>query len=144
MIKYYRFCCRIRIADDHVEEVPGGEFLAIEEGSASDRQKQFADSRVNQFSDWFHESPALMAHLRALEKGKSLDVRRRLVDTEAACKATGVDAKTLYRWRREGRLTAHRLTWSAAGARWSAGWDVLELPPTGSGPPPRKNFPEPS
>ena len=131
MINYYRFCCRIRIADEYADEVPGGDFLAVEDGRAKDRQSQFKSSRVAYDSDWFYETPALLAHVRALATGRDGDVRRRLVDTAAAEVYTGVDKQTLYRWRREGRLS-----WHVLGGR-SAGWDVLELPPAGSGPPPR-------
>lgn len=135
MINYYKFCCRIRIADEYADEVPGGEFLAVEEGRAKDRREQFADARVNEISDWFHETPALVAHIRALQTGRSGDTRRRLVDTEAAETYTGVGKQTLYRWRREGRLSWHHL--DAYGR--SAGWDILELPRKGSGPPPKRS-----
>lgn len=133
MINYYRFCCRIRIADEYADEVPGGEFLAVENGSAKEVREQFASARVNEFSDWFHETPALLAHILAAQQGRSGDVRARLVDTEAAMVYTGRDRATLYRWRREGRLTWHK---TQLGARWYAMWDVLELPARGSGPPP--------
>lgn len=132
MINYYRFCCRIRIADEYADEVPGGEFLAVEEGRAKDRQAQFEDARISEDSDWFRETPALVAHVRALKAGDHRDIRHRLVGTGDAMRYTGVDAQTLYRWRREGRLSWHRL-----GPGRSVGWDVLELPRPGSGPPPR-------
>ncbi|MGW0682895.1 helix-turn-helix transcriptional regulator [Streptomyces sp. NPDC002754] len=132
MINYYRFCCRIRIADEYADEVPGGEFLAVEEGRARDRQEQFADGRISGDSDWFRETPALVAHVRALKAGDTRDIRHRLVSTSDAMRYTGVDSQTLYRWRREGRLSWHRL-----GPGRSAGWDVVELPRAGSGPPPR-------
>lgn len=131
-ISYYRFCCRIRIADADAEEVPGGEWLAIEVGDLRERQEQFAEARVNEFSDWFNETPALLAHVRALQTDRGPDVRSRLVDTEAACVYTGRDRQTLYRWRREGRLTGYHL--DAGLVR--VGWDVLELPVKGAGPPP--------
>lgn len=133
-INYYRFCCRIRIADEYADEVPGGEFLAIEVGDIRERQEQFADSRLNEFSDWFHESPALLAHIRALQTDRSPEVRPRLVDTEAACVYTGRDRHTLYRWAREGRITRYEVR-RGSGAL-NRGWDVLELPARGSGPPP--------
>ncbi len=130
MINYYRFCCRIRIADEYADEVPGGEFLAVEDGRAEERRQQFADSRVNEFSDWFYESPALRAHIRAICAGDFRDVRERLIDTAAACKAIGRDRQTLYRWLREGRLTAYELPMRAKvwGTTSRAGWDFLELP----------------
>ena len=120
MINYYRFCCRIRIADEYAEEVPGGEFLAVEDGRASDRRAQFADTRVNDVSDWFTESPALLAHVRALQTGRTPDVRPRLVDTEAACLFTGRSRQDLYGLLQRGRLTSY----SERGHRL---WDVLEL-----------------
>ncbi|WP_432112839.1 hypothetical protein [Streptomyces sp. S1] len=129
-ISYYRFCCRIRIADELADEVPGGEFLAIEVGDLRERHQQFADARLNEFSDWFTETPALAAHIRALQTDRLGEVRFRLVDTKAAEVYTGRDRQTLYRWRREGRLT-----WHGRGSG-QAKWDVLELPPRGSGPPP--------
>ncbi|MFE6222992.1 helix-turn-helix transcriptional regulator [Streptomyces sp. NPDC057854] len=132
-ISYYRFCCRIRIADADAEEVPGGEWLAIEVGDIRERHEQFADARLNPFSDWFNETPALLAHVRALQTDRSSDVRRRLVDTEAAVLYTGRDRQTLYRWAREGRITRHKV----GGAGRRVMWDVLELPPSGSGRPPQ-------
>lgn len=125
MINYYRFCCRIRIADEYADEVPGGEFLAVENGNAKDRKKQFADTRVNDISDWFYESPALLAHIRALQTGRPLEVRPRLVNTLDACVYTGRDRQTLYRWAREGRVTKHPLAFLTG--RHRVGWDVLEL-----------------
>ncbi|MFF5973710.1 hypothetical protein ACFY7C_19495 [Streptomyces sp. NPDC012769] len=132
-ISYYRFCCRIRIADEYAEEVPGGEFLAIEVGDIRERHAQFADARLNEFSDWFHETPALLAHVRALQTDRGADVRHRLVDTEAAMVYTGRDRQTLYRWRREGRLSWN---YQRAGRGRRAMWDILELPPLGATPPP--------
>ncbi len=96
MINYYRFCCRIRIADEYAEEVPGGEFLAVEDGRASERREQFAGTRVNDVSDWFGESPALLAHVRALQTGRSPELDRRLVDTEAAMIYTKRSKQDLY------------------------------------------------
>lgn len=120
MINYYRFCCRIRIADEWAEEVPGGEFLAVETGEARDRREQFADTRVSEVSDWFGESPALLAHIRALQTGRTPDVRPRLIDTEAAMLFTGRTRQDLYRLAVTGRLT-RRYRGRAVQ------WDVLEL-----------------
>lgn len=134
-ISYYRFCCRIRIADADAEEVPGGEWLAIEVGDIRERHEQFAEARVNELSDWFTETPALTAHIRALQTDRSADTRTRLVDTEAAMVYTGKDQQTLYRWRREGRLSWHQRKAMVKGGV-QALWDILELPPRGSGAPP--------
>lgn len=120
MINYYRFCCRVRIADEYASEVPGGEFLAVEDGRASDRRDQFADTRVSEFSDWFTESPALLAHIRALQTGRSPDARSRLVETDAAKLFTGRSRQDLYGLMQRGRLTSHK----RGGRRL---WDVLEL-----------------
>lgn len=124
MINYYRFCCRIRIADEYADEVPGGEFLAVEDGRASDRREQFADARLNEISDWFQETPALLAHIRALQTGRVPDVRPRLVDTEAACLFTGRSRQDLYGLRARGKLTAHWGNWGSGPRR---AWDILEL-----------------
>lgn len=124
MINYYRFCCRIRIADEYAQEVPGGEFLAVEDGRASDARERFADSRVSEFSDWFTESPALLAHVRALQTGRSPEVDRRLVDTEAAMIYTNRTKQDLYALRKRGRLTEYR---RPLGASYRTMWDVLEL-----------------
>ncbi|GHG09953.1 helix-turn-helix transcriptional regulator [Streptomyces hydrogenans] len=132
-ISYYRFCCRIRIADANAEEVPGGEWLAIEVGDLRERHEQFSDARLNEFSDWFTETPALMAHIRALQTDRSADVHPRLVDTEAAAVYIGRDRDTLYRWAREGRITRHKI----GGAGRRVMWDILELPPRGSDRPPQ-------
>lgn len=53
----------------------------------------------------------------------------RLVDSEAAALWIGRDRHTLYRWHAEGRITRH-------GTRRAALWDLAELPPAGSPPPP--------
>lgn len=124
MINYYRFCCRIRIADEYAEEVPGGEFLAVEDGRALDARERFADTRVSEFSDWFGESPALLAHIRALQTGRSPDVRARLVETDAAILFTGRSRQDLYALNQRGRLTTYR----RAERRM---WDVLELESVG-------------
>jgi hypothetical protein len=124
LINYYRFCCRIRIADEYAQEVPGGEFLAVEDGRASEARERFADTRVSEFSDWFTESPALLAHVRALQTGRSPDVRTRLVDTEAAILYTKRTKQDLYALRKRGRLTEYRRT---LGASYATMWDVLEL-----------------
>lgn len=124
MINYYRFCCRIRIADEYASEVPGGEFLAVEDGHARDRQDQFADARVSPDSDWFRETPALVAHVRALATGRPAEVERRLVDTEAAMIYTKRTKQDLYGLAKRGRLTKYR---RPLGASYRAMWDVLEL-----------------
>lgn len=124
MINYYRFCCMIRIADAGAEEIPGGEFLATEDGDARDRQTQYADTRQSADSDWFRESPALLAHVRALATGRSGDVRRRWVDTEAAMIYTKRTKQDLYALARRGRVTKYR---RAVGASYRTMWDVLEL-----------------
>lgn len=124
MINYYRFCCRIRIADEYAEEVPGGEFLAVENGSATDRRNQFAATRVSPFSDWFGESPALLAHVRALQTGRGDDLARRLVDTEAARLMTGHTKQGLYALVQRGKLTRYS---RRVGAQERSAWDVLEL-----------------
>lgn len=124
MINYYRFCCRVRIADEYADEVPGGEFLAVESGDARDRREQFAATRVSEFSDWFRESPALLAHIRALQTGRTPDVRPRLVDTEAAMIYTKRSKQDLYALVKRGRLTRYR---RSLGATHRAMWDVLEL-----------------
>lgn len=124
MINYYRFCCRIRIADEYADEVPGGEFLAVEDGRAADRREQFAGARVNDISDWFHQTPALLAHIRALQTGRSPDISKRLVDTEAACVFTGRSRQDLYRLAIQGSLT--RYYRGPRNAR-RVMWDPLEL-----------------
>ena len=124
MINYYRFCCRIRIADEYAQEVPGGEFLAVEDGRASEARERFADTRVSEFSDWFTESPALLAHVRALQTGRPTDVRQRWVDTEAAMLFTKRSKQDLYALRKRGRLTEYR---RSLGASYATMWDVLEL-----------------
>lgn len=125
-ISYYRFCCRIRIADELADEVPGGEFLAIEVGDLRDIHEQFAAVRLNEFSDWFEETPVLMAHIRALQNDWGTDVRPRLVDTAAAVLYTGYTRQHLYRLAAEGRLTPY---WRNVGRGQARAWDVLELPP---------------
>jgi hypothetical protein len=124
LINYYRFCCKIRIADEYADEVPGGEFLAVEDGRASEARERFADTRVNDVSDWFEESPALLAHVRALQTGRTPDVRARLVDTEAAMIYTKRTKQDLYALRRRGRLTQYG---DRKGSQYRAMWDVLEL-----------------
>jgi hypothetical protein len=124
LINYYRFCCRIRIADEYAEEVPGGEFLAVEEGRAVDRREQFADARLNDVSDWFTETPALLAHIRALQSGRTPDVRARLIETDAATLYTGQSRQALYALSRRGRLTRH---YTRRGRRERTMWDPLEL-----------------
>lgn len=124
MINYYRFCCRIRIADEYAQEVPGGEFLAVEDGRASEVRERFADTRVTEWSDWFTESPALLAHIRALQTGRSNDLERRLVDTEAAKIYTKRTKQDLYALAKRGRVTKYRRT---LGASYRTMWDVLEL-----------------
>ncbi len=123
MINYYRFCCRIRIADEYADEVPGGEFLAVEEGSARERRAQFAASRVSEFSDWFTESPALLAHIRGVQIGRP-DLRSRWVDTEAALIYTKRSKQDLYALAARGRLSRYR---EPKGSHYRAMWDVLEL-----------------
>jgi hypothetical protein len=124
LINYYRFCCRIRIADEYADEVPGGEFLAVEDGDARERRAQFAATRVSEFSDWFTESPALLAHIRAIETGRGDDLPRRLVDTEAAKIYTKRSKQDLYALAARGRLTRYR---EPKGSHYRAMWDVLEL-----------------
>jgi hypothetical protein len=124
VINYYRFCCRIRIADEYADEVPGGEFLAVENGDAKDRREQFREARINEISDWFRETPALLAHIRALQAGDTRPVKSRLVDTEAACLYTGRSRQDLYGLRARGMLTAHWGNWGSGPRR---AWDVLEL-----------------
>ncbi len=123
MINYYRFCCRIRIADEYADEVPGGEFLAVEDGRASERREQFAGARVSPDSDWFAETPALLAHVRALQIGAPV-LSARLVDTEAAMIYTKRTKQDLYALRKRGRLTQYR---RRQGSSYRAAWDVLEL-----------------
>jgi hypothetical protein len=120
VINYYRFCCRIRIADEYADEVPGGEFLAVEDGHAEDRRQQFSDARVSEFSDWFHETPALLAHVTALSKGDTRPLRARLVDTEAAMVLSGRTRQGLDDMARRGRLTKYRRDGRPA-------WDALEV-----------------
>lgn len=127
MINYYRFCCRIRIADEYADEVPGGEFLAVEQGDARDRREQFSDSRVNEFSDWFHETPRLTAHIRAVQSERKKDTRTRLLSTKDACLLTGRDRHTLYRWAREGLVTEHWAWFAHERAGRQRGWDPVEL-----------------
>jgi hypothetical protein len=123
VINYYRFCCKIRIADEYASEVPGGEFLAVEDGRASERREQFP-GRLTEFSDWFAESPALLAHIRALQSGRSADVRARLVETDAAMIYANRTKQDLYALAKRGRLTRYRRT---LGASYRTMWDVLEL-----------------
>jgi hypothetical protein len=124
MINYYRFCCRIRIADEYADEVPGGEFLAVEDGDAKDRREQFADSRVNEISDWFHQSPALLSHIRALQTGRDPDIRKRWVDTEVAQMLTGRSRQDLYRLADEGLLADYYRFYRGRRRRM---WDPLDL-----------------
>lgn len=104
--------------------MPGGEYLAVEYGDVRERHEDFADARINEFSDWFNETPALLAHIRALQTDRDPDIRARLVDTEAACTFTGRDNQTIYRWARTGLLTRH---WIRRGESPKRGWDILEL-----------------
>lgn len=53
----------------------------------------------------------------------STEVRRRLVDTEAAECWTRRPRGTLYRWASEGRITRH-----GTRGHWGARWDLDELP----------------
>jgi hypothetical protein len=124
LINYYRFCCRIRIADEYADEVPGGEFLAVENGDARDRRGQFADARVSPVSDWFRETPALLAHVRALSTGRGPDLEPRLVDTEAAKIYTKRSKQDLYALAARGRVTRYQ---RRKGSSYRAMWDVLEL-----------------
>ena len=135
MIFYYKFCCRIRITDNYDGEMPGGEFLAADDSEdIAVVRRRFSDARVNEVSDWYNETAALAAHVRALSTGRSADLRRRLVDTRSAILYTGRNRQVLYRWLKEGRLTGY---WHNFGAGPVRAWDVLELPSsTFNGPPP--------
>jgi hypothetical protein len=123
-INYYRFCCRIRIADEYADEVPGGEYLAVEIGDLRERHEQFSDARLNEFSDWFTETPALLAHVRALQTGRNPDPRSRLVDTEGASTDTNRTRQDLYALARRGAVTRYR---TRLGLRDRVLWDPLEL-----------------
>jgi hypothetical protein len=101
----------------------------VTEGDADAMRARFADARVSPYSDWFAETPALAAHLRAVGMGHT---GNRLVDTQAACVYTGAVPATLYRWAREGRLTRHKRGHATL-------WDIFELPTQGAGPPPRRS-----
>ena len=119
-INYYRFCCRIRIADEYADEVPGGEFLAIEVGDLRERHEQFAGTRLNEYSDWFSESPALLAHISSLRAGDPRPVRARLVDTRVAMKTTGRSRQGLDDLVKRGKLTKYSV-------HGMVRWDALEL-----------------
>lgn len=126
MINYYRFCCRIRIADEYADEVPGGEFLAVENGDVRERHEQFADARLSEFSDWFNETPPLLAHISAVRAGDTRPVRARLVDTATAMANTGRSRQGLEDLARRGKLTKYRYR-SGLDRRMTVGWDSLEL-----------------
>lgn len=127
MINYYRFCCRIRIADEYADEVPGGEFLAVEDGDAKGMRERFADTRVNRFSDWFEESPALLAHIAAVTRGDDRPLKARLVSTEDAMHYTGKPRQTLYRWLNEGKLTGYWHDFGPGTGGLKRAWDGVEL-----------------
>lgn len=142
MIYLYRFCCKVRISGDYDEEMPGGEFLGVADVDVEVVRERFADLRVNNISDWYEEHAELTAYVRATLAGLGdTDLRRRLVDTEAAVRYTGRSRSTLYRWSEEDRLTRYdHGPKSPDGVRM---WDVLELPSRTSvgpaAPPPRRS-----
>lgn len=121
MIFLYRFCCRIRISGEYDEEMPGGDFLGVADVNVEVVRERFASLRLNNLSDWYTEGPELTAYVRSMLTGRGDDLRRRLVDTEAAMLYTGRSRSTLYRWSDEGRLTRY-------GPAGRPKWDVLELP----------------
>ncbi|WP_181160418.1 GIY-YIG nuclease family protein [Streptomyces solincola] len=137
VIYYLRFCCRIKIGysadlESRLQAVPCDELLATEPsrpGLEGMRHREFADARIPG-TEWFRETPALVAHIRALRAGiAGRPQRERLIDTAAAMLYTGRDRHTLYRWAKEGRITK---TFDRGRARW----DVLELPAAVPGCPP--------
>jgi hypothetical protein len=125
LIQYYRFCCKIRIADEKAPEVPGATLIAAEEGDVADIHARFADARDGHFSDWFNETPALKAHVMAVRvrhfSAETSNLGERLIPTASAILYTGRDRQVLYRWEREGRITRY-------GTAREALWDVFELP----------------
>ncbi len=143
-IYYLRNCCRIAIRyssnlDDPPHPAGHDELLATEEGSVQDcldRHTRFGEAHVR--DGWYRQSPALMAHITALQAGhRSLDIDlpgERFLSTADAMKWTGRTRQALYRWAREGRITRY-------GDERQALWDVIELPEKGAGkrkPPPRQ------
>lgn len=146
-VHYYKFCCRIRIVFvQHGSSPPGpyDELVAAEpvpahvsgEWKAEQRHEQFAEAAVGK--GWFTLTPALKAHLRALQT-TARPLKSRLVDTAAAVLYTGRDRQVLYRWAKEGRVTRY---YSGTGTGTRVMWDVWELPPGVKGkplpPPPPK------
>lgn len=137
MIQYYKFCCKIRIADETAPDMPGAELVAAEDGDVDDARARFAGARDGAFSDWFDETPALAAHIKALRlRHHSADTGNpgeRMISTALAVAWTGRERQVLYRWEREGRITRY-------GPANEAFWDIFELPARGpggpAGPPP--------
>lgn len=127
MIQYYRFCCKIRIADERAPEMPGAELLAAEDRNIDDVRVRFADARDSPFSDWYSESPALRAHILALKIGhhsaETGNPGERFITTASALVYTGRDRQVLYRWEKEGRITRY-----GSSPPGRALWDVFELP----------------
>lgn len=123
-ITYYRFCCRIRIAGEDAEEVPGGEYVAIEVGDLRERQEQFASTRVSEDSDWFESTPPLLALVEAIKTGRNPDIRTRLIDTQAACLYSGLTRGALYQLAGRGQLTKYK---TRRGSRERVLWDPLEI-----------------
>lgn len=134
VIYYARTCCRIKIGftadvNARMRQLSPDELLATEPGTfhiEAKRHRQFAADRIR--GEWFHPSPALLAHIRALSLGHDSN---RFVETDAAMVWTGRDARTLQRWAREGRITRHRI-----GSRTL--WDVFELPTSNQPIPPTR------
>lgn len=127
----------MRIVDDEADEFPGCEQLAAEEADIEERRQRFASARESPFSDWFRETPALAAHIRAVRIGHhTVDVvAERLITTASAIAFTGRTRQVLYRWAKEGRVTRY-------GDESLALWDPIELPGKRAagtyGPPPPK------
>ncbi|GGR51854.1 hypothetical protein GCM10010282_50990 [Streptomyces roseolus] len=142
VVYYIRTCCRIKIGFTtnlvrRMLELSPDEVLATEAGTRETewaRHRQFESARVR--GEWFEQSPALMAHIRALKiRHHSADTDNpgeRFIPTASAVAWTGRSRQVLYRWANEGRITRY-------GTAAHALWDVFELPArrsTGTAPPP--------
>lgn len=145
VVYYIRTCCRIKIGytknlGRRMMELTPDEVLATEVGTRETewvRHRQFAASNIR--GEWFEQSPALMAHIRALQvrhhSAETDNPGERFITTASAITWTGRSRQVLYRWASEGRITRY-------GTPGQALWDVFELPARRSGsaapPPPRR------
>lgn len=131
VVYYIRFCCRIKIGftknlRECMYQLPPDEVLATEVGTRDTewkRHRQFEGARIR--GEWFSQSPALLAHVRALKvkhhSAATDNPGERFIPTASAMKWTGRSRQVLYRWANEGRITRY-------GTEKQALWDIFELP----------------